>query len=150
SSLVCSFCDISGHAEATCFKKQSASELAKAKTAEYKQKKCSRGKGNQQKANSAAETTSSAAASSTSDSKASPATANRVEFAGKASCPPPSPLPTGSDWIADTGATIHMTPHLHWFWTYTPNKTPICLADSSIIYSAGIGDVEFEPVRKNG
>ena len=77
-------------------------------------------------------------------------TANRAEFAGHASSPPLSPLPTGSDWIADTGATIHMTPHLHWFRTYTPNKTPIRLADSSIIYSAGFGDVEFEPVRRNG
>ncbi|KLO04106.1 hypothetical protein SCHPADRAFT_793008, partial [Schizopora paradoxa] len=38
----------------------------------------------------------------------------------------------------------------HWFRTYTPNKTPIRLADSSIIYSAGVGDVEFEPVRRNG
>ena len=43
-----------------------------------------------------------------------------------------------------------MTPHLHWFRTYTPDRTPIRLADSSVIYSAGVGDVEFEPVRRNG
>ncbi|KLO03903.1 hypothetical protein SCHPADRAFT_990169, partial [Schizopora paradoxa] len=141
---ICAFCDISGHSEANCFKRQSASAQAKAKTAEYAGKKRSRGKG-KQKANAAVEaSSSSASASSTSDSKPSTTTANRAEFAGHASSPPLSPLPTGSDWIADTGATIHMTPHLHWF------RTPIRLADSSIIYSAGVGDVEFEPVRRNG
>ena len=113
--VVCAFCDISGHTEANCFKKQSASAAAKAKTAEYAGKKRSRGKG-KQKANAAVEASSSSApAASTSDSKPSTTTANRAEFAGHASSPPLSPLPTGSDWIADTGATIHMTPHLHWF-----------------------------------
>ena len=148
--VVCAFCDISGHTEANCFKKQSASAAAKAKTAEYAGKKRSRGKG-KQKGNAAVEASSSSApAVSTSDSKPSTTTANRAEFAGHASSPPLSPLPTGSDWIADTGATIHMTPHLHWFRTYTPNRTPIRLADNTIIYSAGVGDVEFEPVRRNG
>lgn len=36
SSLVCSFCDMTGHAEATCYKKADASTVAKAKSAEYK------------------------------------------------------------------------------------------------------------------
>ncbi len=43
-----------------------------------------------------------------------------------------------------------MTPHLHWFMNYTPHRTPIRLADHTVIYSAGIGDVQFEPVMKNG
>ncbi|KZS87975.1 hypothetical protein SISNIDRAFT_398298, partial [Sistotremastrum niveocremeum HHB9708] len=33
----------------------------------------------------------------------------------------------------------------YWFNTYTPHRIPIRLADGSIIYSAGIGSVKFEP-----
>ena len=48
------------------------------------------------------------------------------EFAGNASAfdftDPHSPLiaDAGTDWIADTGATSHITPHRHWFTTYKP------------------------------
>lgn len=52
------------------------------------------------------------------------------------------------DWIADTGATSHMTPHRHWFNTYEPCVVPIKLADNSIVYSAGVGTVIFMPVLK--
>src|SRR5882762_2478395 len=38
-----------------------------------------------------------------------------------------------------------MTPHLHWFCSYCPHRVPVCLADSTIIYSAGIGSIEFVP-----
>src|ERR1700742_2215325 len=49
-------------------------------------------------------------------------------------------------WNADTGATSHMTPHQHWFVSYEPFQTPIRLADGKLIYSAGIGAVDFVPV----
>ena len=51
-----------------------------------------------------------------------------------------------ADWNPDTGATSHMTPHRHWFHTYTPMCVPIRLADNTIIYSAGVGATRFEPV----
>ncbi|KZS97033.1 hypothetical protein SISNIDRAFT_398924, partial [Sistotremastrum niveocremeum HHB9708] len=38
-----------------------------------------------------------------------------------------------------------MTPHRHWFHNYQPYVTPIRLADGSIVYSAGIGTVQFQP-----
>ena len=38
-----------------------------------------------------------------------------------------------NDWIVDTGATAHMTPHRHWFVSMVPCKTPIRLADKSIV-----------------
>ena len=50
------------------------------------------------------------------------------------------------EWIADSGATSHMTPHRFWIKNYVPYRIPIHLADSTVIYSAGIGSVEFEPV----
>ena len=75
------------------------------------------------------------------------------EFAGNASrsldpSDPNSPLQLDADfdWNADTGATSHMTPHRHWIHDYTQLSIPIKLADNTIIYSAGVGTVIFNPV----
>ena len=38
-----------------------------------------------------------------------------------------------------------MTPHRHWFVSIVPCKTPIRLADKSIVYSEGKGVVHFAP-----
>src|SRR5882762_10653320 len=68
------------------------------------------------------------------------------EFAGSASihssssCTP-SQLPADLLWCADTGTTAHMTPHLHRFRSYRPHRVPVRLADSTIVYSAGIGSI---------
>ncbi|KIY68249.1 hypothetical protein CYLTODRAFT_443449 [Cylindrobasidium torrendii FP15055 ss-10] len=51
--------------------------------------------------------------------------------------------PISSDWIVDTGATRHMTPHRPWFTSYARKTTPIQLADNSIIYGEGVGSVVF-------
>ena len=51
-----------------------------------------------------------------------------------------------TDWIVDTGATSHMTPHIHWFNQYKPHKVPVRLANDYIVYSAGIGTVCFQPL----
>lgn len=74
----------------------------------------------------------------------SPAT---MEFAGNASISPSASTPfLSTDWNTDTGATAHMTPHRHWFASYTPLRVPIRLADESIVYSAGVGSVYFVPI----
>jgi hypothetical protein len=52
-------------------------------------------------------------------------------------------------WIADTGATSHMTPHREWFNQYSPCHTPVRLADNNIIYAAGIGTIVFTPIINN-
>src|SRR5882757_9011456 len=49
-------------------------------------------------------------------------------------------------WNADTGASSHMTPHCHWLRNYKLHCIEISLADGSVIYSEGIGSVQFEPV----
>ncbi|KZV60004.1 hypothetical protein PENSPDRAFT_563362, partial [Peniophora sp. CONT] len=48
-----------------------------------------------------------------------------------------------NSWNADTGPTAHMTPHRHWFHTYEPFLTHICLANGVVIYSAEVGSVVF-------
>jgi hypothetical protein len=50
-------------------------------------------------------------------------------------------------WIADTGATSHMTPHRSWFTSYRPHVVPICVANDAIVYSAGVGDVILTPTN---
>jgi hypothetical protein len=75
------------------------------------------------------------------------------EFAGNASalstCDSTT-LQSDTDfhWLADTGATSHMTPHRAWMCNYTPHIIPIKLADHTIIYSAGMGSVVIHPVIK--
>ena len=76
------------------------------------------------------------------------------EFAGFASARAADPtslseplqLRADFDWIADTGATSHMTPHRHWLQDYKPCRIPVRLADHSVIYAAGIGTVAFDPI----
>ena len=48
---------------------------------------------------------------------------------------------TDLNWIADTGATSHMTPHQAWLRNYTPYVVPIQLADNTVVHSAGLGTV---------
>ena len=69
------------------------------------------------------------------------------QFAGTAST---LSTPNGSApdyWIADTGATSHMTPNRAWFKDYKPCKVPVRLADNNVIYAAGSGSIVFTPVK---
>jgi len=70
------------------------------------------------------------------------------EFAGNASASSSSSTPSNFDWLADMGATSHMTPHCHWVRNYTPLRVAIRLADNSTVYSAGVGTVVFNSVVK--
>jgi len=51
-----------------------------------------------------------------------------------------------SSWNADTGASAHMTFNWHWMCNMTPHRIPIHLADRAVVYSEGIGTVQFSPV----
>jgi hypothetical protein len=48
-------------------------------------------------------------------------------------------------WIADTGATSHMSPHCKWFVKYWPYRIPVHIANNAVVYSTGIGDVVLTP-----
>ena len=97
-SVICTFCNVSGHTEDKCFRKERAARQAKADAQNAASR---RGRGRKgQKAHVAQEEES-------------------AEFAGNASAldytNPHSPLisDAGTDWIADTGATCHMIPNRH-------------------------------------
>ena len=124
SSTCCDFCGLTGHAQPEC------RQYARAKEQIVK----NRNNRKKDKANTAK----------------TPETP--TEFAGNASAPStsPSPIPPNFDWLADTGATSHMTPHRHWVRNYSPLRIPINLADNSIVYSSGEGTVVFNPVMMDG
>src|SRR3981189_1541033 len=85
----------------------------------------------------------------TDSSSASNGSSTSQQFAGNASLSSDSsPCSTphisahaDSLWCTDTGATSHMTPHRHWLRNYKALRVPVCLANSTIVYSAGIGSV---------
>jgi hypothetical protein len=50
-------------------------------------------------------------------------------------------------WIADSGATSHMSTQRHWFKTLKPHVVPIRVANDAIVYSKGIGLIVMEPTN---
>jgi hypothetical protein len=60
-----------------------------------------------------------------------------------------SSTPSGSladaHWIADTGATSHMTPYRSWFVQYGPFVTPIRVANHTAVFSEGVGTIVLQP-----
>ncbi|KAF9471893.1 hypothetical protein BDN70DRAFT_763661, partial [Pholiota conissans] len=76
---------------------------------------------------------------------------NVIEYARNASAlssVDPTMLQSNADffWLADTGATSHMTLHCQWMQNHCPLCISICLASYHIIYSKGVGTVVFNPV----
>ena len=143
SSLTCFFCGRQGHGERECLLKQKASEEAKKKSQQSQQ--------SQDRKRSSRRPRNAKEASVEKDN--SPELSNAVEFAGHASSTLPSSLrpkwlksKASANWNTDTGASAHMTPHKHWFRSYSPHVTAIRLANDQIIHSAGIGSIEFQPL----
>lgn len=70
-----------------------------------------------------------------------------AEFAGNASqsLSPSSPI-ADADWIADSGASSHMTSYRNWLRDFKAVLKPVRLADGSIIYAEGEGWIRFLPV----
>ena len=92
----CDFCDRTNHSTSECRGLQA-----------YKKKKAE----NQQQKQVQAHTTSSTPTQATPGVK--------PEYAGNASfLSSSSSEPVSDDWLVDSGATCHMTPHRHWFHTY--------------------------------
>jgi hypothetical protein len=50
-------------------------------------------------------------------------------------------------WIADSGATSHMSMQRHWFKMLKPHVVPIRVANDTIVYSKGIGSIVMEPTN---
>lgn len=126
----CDFCDTPGHIQEKCYSFIRAQKSAKEWRAKKKAAKSNGATVSKEEGNSATivEVAGNASALSSAEHSAWLASS------------------TSSDWNTDTGASSHMTPHRQWFTSYIPHVVPIHLADGSVIHSAGLGSVEFEPV----
>jgi hypothetical protein len=129
SSTSCTFCGFTGHSQDVC------RQYARAKDQFLK----NRTKGKNKSTNNT---------NNSSQPQDTASVSQVTEFAGNASAlsTSSSPTPPNLEWLADTGATSHMTPHRHWVRNYSPMRMPIRLADNSLIYSSGVGTVVFNPV----
>jgi hypothetical protein len=126
----CPFCSIEGHAQDDCYKSKSARTDAHKLVNKRKADK----RGDKRKA------------------KANRAKVEEEEVVKKAQraqvCLAASPSSSANaHWIADTGATSHMTPHRLWFTSYHPHVVPIRVANNTVVYSAGMGDVILTPTN---
>ncbi|KAI5117634.1 hypothetical protein M0805_006743 [Coniferiporia weirii] len=134
--ITCYYCGKEGHGDRSCLLKKEDSD------------RCKKQVSGEAKAASTAHTEPASAPATASTA----VDAQVVHFAGNASTHdfsnPHTPLisDASADWITDTGATCHMTPHRHWFFSYSSQRTPVKLANNSVIHSAGIGNVRFQSV----
>ena len=49
------------------------------------------------------------------------------------------------DWILDSGASFHVTPHKEWFTTYDASrKSRVCLSNDYACEIIGVGDVQLK------
>lgn len=150
ASSICFFCSGKGHLQVDCSHYKAAQQKFQSdKTGNGKAKWRRKGKGDNAKVATSTEKDTISSASNGSNNSGSNVNCAK-EFAGNASTPshatPSKGYLPSSDWNADTGATSHMTPHRHWFTTYTSYRTPIRLANDHIVYSAGLGSVRFQPM----
>jgi transposase InsO family protein len=138
SKPACSFCGIPGHAQDDCFKYKTARESTLAAVADKRRARREENKARKASTSSTSPTTSTSAnaASTPQQAKALSASLRLV-----------SSSITSADtfWIADTGATSHMSPHREWFVEYRPHRIPVRVANDAIVYSAGIGAVVLAP-----
>jgi transposase InsO family protein len=143
SSVKCTFCKATGHTQDQCFARKRAADAAKAKTKERKEERKAKRRGG---GNCAA-----AATALLSSSSAAPKAPAVKELAASASLCLAGTHDTHADahWIADSGATSHMSTQRDWFKTLELHVVPIRVANNAIIYSKGIGSVILEPLDKS-
>jgi transposase InsO family protein len=142
--IKCDFCSMNNHTMDKCFAFERAKKQAHENATKPRRFR---------QANKAQEysSTTPTPTSTTPLPKQETAQSTIAEFAGNASALPtglsdPLQLNADFDWTADTGATSHMTPHAHWLRNYQPLSIPIKLADHTVVMSAGVGTVVFNPV----
>ena len=87
-----------------------------------------------------------ASASLQSSPQSSPGTSQSAHIATASALSSLTQSQSHSSWNADTGASAHMTFNRHWMRNMTPYRTPIHLADGSVLHSEGVGSVRFIPV----
>jgi transposase InsO family protein len=133
----CAFCEALNHEESSCWAKERAADTARARTKELQEERSK---------NKKASRASRAAAASAGTSTGATTKPTVTESAARASVRLAGTHDTHADayWIADLGATSHMSTQRHWFKTFEPHVVPIRVANNAIVYSEGIGSIVME------
>jgi hypothetical protein len=153
----CKFCLSGGHKEETCFAKERSKEAAQMRTKE-RQEERKAGKKNHGGDRAAV---ASALASAAPTSPKAPTPPPKVTASSRAAAVKESATCTSvrlagthnthadAHWIADSGATSHMSTQRQWFKTFKPHVVPIRVANDAIVYSEGIGLIVMEPLDES-
>jgi hypothetical protein len=138
----CAFCKALNHEEASCWAKECAADVARARTKELQEERSKN-----KKAGCASRAATAAAGTSTGTATKPTVT----KSAARASVRLAGTHNTHADahWIADSGATSHMSTQRRWFKTFEPHVVPIRVANDAIVYSEGIGLIVMEPLDKS-
>jgi hypothetical protein len=153
----CEFCLAGGHKEESCFAKERSKEAAQTRTKEH-QEECKAGKKNCG-GDCAAVALASAPATPTLPKAPTPppkttALSRATSVKESAACASvclagTHDTHTDAHWIADSGATSHMSTQCQWFKTFEPHVVPIRIANNTIVYSKGIGSIVMEPLDES-
>jgi hypothetical protein len=151
----CKFCLASSHKEETCFAKECSKEAAQMCTKE-RQEECKAGKKNCGGDCTAVALVLASAIPTLPKAPMLPPKVTTLscaaavkESAARASVHLAGTHNTHADvhWIADLGATSHMSTQSCWFKTFKPHVVPICVANNAIVYSRGISLIVMEPLN---
>jgi hypothetical protein len=129
-----------GHTEEDCYKKERARKDAQKAVEE---RRAGRDSGKKGRANRAAAASPSLPASSDGAKVTELAASAIVRLAGSPD------THADAHWIADTGATSHMSPHCSWSTKLEPLAIPIWVTNDHVVYSEGVGSVVLEPADKS-
>jgi transposase InsO family protein len=133
----CAFYEALNHKEASCWAKAHAADAARARTKELQEERSKNKKaGRTSRAATAATGTSTGATTKPTVTKSAARTS--VRLAGTHN------THTDAHWIADSGATSHMSTQRRWFKTFEPHVVPIRVANNAIVYSEGISSIVME------
>jgi hypothetical protein len=138
----CGFCKALNHKEASCWTKEHAADTVRTRTKEL-QEECSKNKKAGCASRAAAATASTSTGTATKPTITKSATCASVHLAGTHN------THTDAHWIADPGATSHMSTQCHWFKTFEPYVIPIHIANNAIVYSKGISSIVMELLNES-
>jgi hypothetical protein len=133
----CTFCKALNHKEASCWAKERAADTVHARTKELQEERSKNKKAGCASC-AAAATAGTSTGAATKPTITESATHASVHLAGTHN------THTDVHWIADPGATSHMSTQRCWFKTFEPYVIPIRIANNAIVYSKGIGSIVME------
>ena len=142
----CFLCQSSDHFAKDCPHRGAITSLVTKRNADYRSRR-GRGRGSSSgglpRANAATSGPSTGMTPTSDNASDNANTAGTHETAGVATLLLSNELHVADDWLCDSGASSSMSGDRSAFLSLTADRRPIRLADGKIIYSRGLGPVQF-------